>query len=126
MRGADYAELAAFVAVAQERSFRRASVRLGLSPSALSHSIRELEERLGARLLNRTTRSVAPTHAGLALLDRLAPAFAEIAGAVGALGAFHERPSGTVRLNLPRLAADMLLPRRSGGSRGPTRMSGSR
>ena len=109
MRGTEYAELAAFVAVAQERSFRRASVRLGLSPSALSHAIRELEERLGAKLLNRTTRSVAPTDAGLSLLDRLAPAFAEIAGAVGAVSAFRDRPSGTVRVNLPKLAAQMVL-----------------
>ncbi len=109
MRGNEYAELAAFVAVARERSFARASVRLGLSRSALSHTIRDLEERLGARLLNRTTRSVAPTEAGTALYDRLAPAFAEITGAVGAVSAFHERPSGMVRLNLPRLAADLLL-----------------
>jgi DNA-binding transcriptional LysR family regulator len=109
MRGAEYAELAAFVAVAQERSFRRASVRLGLSPSALSHTVRELEERLGAKLLNRTTRSVAPTDAGLSLLDRLAPAFADIAGAVEAMSAFRDRPSGTVRLNLPKLAAQMAL-----------------
>ena len=109
MRGAEYAELAAFVAVAQERSFRRASVRLGLSPSALSHTIRELEERLGAKLLNRTTRSVAPTDAGLGLLDRLAPAFADIAGAVEGVSAFRDQPSGTVRLNLPKLAAQMAL-----------------
>ena len=109
MRGTKFAELAAFVAVAQERSFRRASVRLGLSPSALSHTIRELEERLGAKLLNRTTRSVAPTDAGLDLLDRLAPAFADIAGAVQAVSAFRDQPSGTVRLNLPKLAAQMAL-----------------
>lgn len=109
MRGAEYAELAAFVAVAQERSFRRASVRLGLSPSALGHTVRELEERLGAKLLNRTTRSVAPTDAGLSLLDRLAPAFADITGAVEAMSAFRDQPSGTVRLNLPKLAAQMTL-----------------
>lgn len=109
MRGAEYAELAAFVAVAQERSFRRAATRLGLSPSALSHTVRELEERLGAKLLNRTTRSVAPTNAGLGLLNRLAPAFAEIAGAVEAVKAVQTRPSGTVRLNLPKLAASMAL-----------------
>lgn len=109
MRGAEYAELAAFVAVAQERSFRRAATRLGLSPSALSHTIRELEERLGAKLLNRTTRSVAPTDAGLSLFNRLAPAFSDIAGAVEAVSAFRDRPSGTVRLNLPRLAAVIVL-----------------
>ena len=109
MRGTDYAELAAFVAVAQERSFRRAAARLGLSPSALSHTIRELEERLGVRLLNRTTRSVAPTQAGIRLLDQLAPAFAGIAEAVAAVSTFKDRPSGTVRLNLPRLAAHIVL-----------------
>ncbi len=109
MRGTDYAELAAFVTVAQERSFRRAAARLGLSPSALSHTIRELEERLGARLLNRTTRSVAPTDAGARLLDQLAPAFAGITEAVAAVSTFKNRPSGTIRLNLPRLAAHIVL-----------------
>lgn len=109
MRGMEYAELAAFVTVAQERSFRRAAARLGLSPSALSHTIRALEERLGARLLNRTTRSVAPTHAGIRLLDQLAPAFAGITEAVAAVSMFKDRPSGTVRLNLPRLAAHIVL-----------------
>jgi DNA-binding transcriptional LysR family regulator len=109
MRGAEYAELAAFVAVTKERSFRRAASRLGLSPSALSHTIRELEERLGAKLLNRTTRSTAPTEAGRVLYDRLAPAFADITGAVEAVRALGERPSGTVRLNLPKLAAEIIL-----------------
>ena len=109
MRGAEYAELAAFVAVARERSFRRASARLGLSPSALSHSIREVEQRLGAKLLNRTTRSVAPTEAGSTLFDRLSPAFDDIAGAVEGMSAFRDRPSGTVRLNVPKLAAQMAL-----------------
>ena len=109
MRGSDYAELLAFAAVAEERSFRRAAARLGLSPSALSHTIRALEERLGAKLLNRTTRSVAPTEAGQGLLDRLAPAFADIDGAVEAVRATSARPSGRVRLNLPKLAAELIL-----------------
>jgi DNA-binding transcriptional LysR family regulator len=109
MRGTEYAELAAFVAITQERNFRRASARLGLSPSALSHTIRELEERLGAKLFNRTTRSVAPTEAGRGLYDRVAPAFADIAGAVAAVRAFGDRPSGAVRLNLPKLAAEIIL-----------------
>ncbi len=109
MRGSDYAELLAFVAVAEARSFRRAAARLGLSPSALSHTIRALEERLGAKLLNRTTRSVAPTEAGQGLLDRLAPAFADIAGAVQSVRAASARPSGTLRLNLPKLAAELIL-----------------
>ena len=107
--GMEYAELAAFVAVTQERSFRRAAARLGLSPSALSHTIRELEERVGSKLLNRTTRSLAPTEAGRSLFDRLAPAFADMAGAVEAVRGFSDRPSGTARLNLPRLAAEMVL-----------------
>ena len=109
MRGAEYADLASFVAVAQALSFRRASARLGLSPSALSHAIRELEARLGARLLNRTTRSVALTDAGRALFDRLQPAFSDIADAVEAVQAYQDRPSGTVRLNLPKLAAHSVL-----------------
>jgi DNA-binding transcriptional LysR family regulator len=93
----------------QELNFRRAAARLRLSPSALSQSVRQLEERLGTRLLNRTTRSVALTEAGRDLLARLAPAFAEIAGAVEATSDVQERPAGTVRLNLPRLAADLVL-----------------
>ncbi len=97
------------MAVAQERSFRRAARRLGLSPSALSHTIRELEHRLGARLLNRTTRSVSPTQAGQALFDRLFPAVGEIETAVTEVGAFHSRPSGRVRLNLSRFAAEIVL-----------------
>lgn len=109
MRGAEYAELAAFLAVAQERSFRRAAVRLGISPSALSHTIRDLEERLGARLLNRTTRSVAASEAGEMLLGKLAPAFADIEEAVAAMSDLRERPSGRVRLSVPRLAAEVVL-----------------
>ncbi len=109
MRGADYADLMSFVAVARELSFRRAALRLGLSPSALSHAIRELEARLGAKLLNRTTRSVALTDAGRELFERLRPAFADIDGAVEAVSAYRDRPSGIVRLNLPKLAAHMVL-----------------
>lgn len=109
LRGADYAELAAFAAVAEARSFARAAQRLEISRAALSHAIRSLEERLGARLLNRTTRSVALSEAGRSLLHQLAPALAEIAGAVDGLNAFRDRPAGTVRLNLPRLAAEIAL-----------------
>ena len=86
-----------------------AAVRLGLSPSALSHSIRGLEERLGAKLLNRTTRSVALTETGQGLIDRLTPAFADIAVAIGTVRAASARPSGRVRLNLPKLAAELIL-----------------
>ncbi|MBK3424580.1 LysR family transcriptional regulator, partial [Methylobacterium ajmalii] len=81
---ADLSDLAAFAAVAHHRSFRRAAAALGLSPSALSHALRGLEERMGVRLLNRTTRSLAPTEAGAALLARLGPALDEIAQAVAA------------------------------------------
>ncbi|TGD99651.1 LysR family transcriptional regulator [Methylobacterium nonmethylotrophicum] len=112
IRGTEFAELRAFAAVAQERSFRRAAARLGVTPSALSHVIRALEERLGAKLLHRTTRSVAPTEAGAALLERLVPAVAEIEQAVSEVGAFSDRPRGRLRLNLPRLAAEaVLIPR---------------
>lgn len=109
MRGTEFAELTAFLAVTKERSFRRAAKRLGFSASALSHTIRDLEERLGTRLLNRTTRSVSPTEAGLVLFNRIGPAIAEIESAVGALGDFPLRPSGRLRLNLSRFAAHLIL-----------------
>lgn len=112
MRGTEFAELRAFAAVAQERSFRKAADRLGITPSALSHVIRALEERLGAKLLHRTTRSVAPTEAGTALLARLVPAMAELEQAVSEASAYSDRPRGRLRLNLPRLAAEaVLIPR---------------
>lgn len=111
MRGNEYGELAAFVAIVEELSFRRAAARLGLTPSALSHTIRGLEERLGVRLLNRTTRSVAATEAGRALFTRVAPAFTEITGAVDGVSAFRDGPAGTVRINLPKLAADLVFGR---------------
>lgn len=109
MKGGEFAELMAFMAVADEKSFRRAAQRLGLSPSALSHTIRSLEQRLGARLLNRTTRSVAPTQAGQALSERLRPAIAEMEDAVRGVGAFQTQPRGVVRINLPRIAARQLV-----------------
>jgi DNA-binding transcriptional LysR family regulator len=109
MRGNEYAELAAFVAVAEFRNFRAAARRFGVSPSALSHMMRNLEERLGIRLLNRTTRSVAPTDAGASLLATLAPAFSDISAAVEMSHAFRDRPSGTVRLNMPLMAAELIF-----------------
>jgi DNA-binding transcriptional LysR family regulator len=109
MAGPVLSDLAAFVAVATRRSFRVAAVELGVSPSAVSHAIRGLEERLGVRLLNRTTRSVAPTEAGERLLARLQPAFRDIADAVEDVNAFRETPVGTLRLNLPRAAAPLIL-----------------
>jgi DNA-binding transcriptional LysR family regulator len=105
----DFSDLAAFVTVATRRSFRRAAVELGVSASAVSHAIRGLEERLGVRLLNRTTRSVAPTEAGERLLARLQPAFRDIGDAVEDVNAFRETPVGTLRLNLPRAAAPLIL-----------------
>ena len=109
MKGAEFAELVAFMAVATDRSFRRAADKLGMSPSALSHMIRSLEERLGARLLNRTTRSVAMSEAGQALFDRLGPAIGDIDRAVHDVGAFQTRPRGVVRINLPRIAARLMV-----------------
>jgi len=109
MRGAEFAELRAFSQVAQDRSFRKAAARLGVTPSALSHIVKSLEDRLNARLLHRTTRSVSPTEAGAALLARLLPAITEIEEAVSAVGALNERPRGRLRLNLPRLAAEVIL-----------------
>ncbi len=114
MRPNEFAELNAFVMVAEERSFRRAAARLNLTPSTLSHAVRALEERLGVRLLNRTTRSVAPTDAGLALLEQIAPAFRRIESAVEQVNDFSEQARGTVRINIPHLAADMVLAGRFG------------
>ena len=109
MRGGDFPELTAFVTVAETQSFVRAASRLGLSRSALSHMIRALEERVGTRLLNRTTRSVSLTDAGRTLFARLPAAFAEIKDAVDGLSVYRERPAGTVRLNLARGVAEVLL-----------------
>lgn len=114
MKSNEYAELTAFVAVARERSFRRAAARLGVSPSALSRVIRGLEERLGTRLLNRTTRSVAPTEAGMALYDRVTDAMDEIDQAVASVGNHVDKPSGTLRLNLPKLVASLVFAQRFG------------
>src|SRR5690242_8315725 len=90
--------LVSLASVAEERSFTRAAVRLGVSSSALSHAIRGLEERLGVRLLARTTRSVAPTDAGERLLDQLRPALESIEAALTEVGQLRAKPSGTVRL----------------------------
>ncbi|HEX8615382.1 MAG TPA: LysR family transcriptional regulator [Telluria sp.] len=114
MRPNEFAELSAFVAVAEEKSFRRAAERLSLTPSTLSHSLRALEERLGVRLLNRTTRSVSATDAGVALLAEIGPALRRIDSALGQVNVFSDRPRGTVRVNLPHLAAEMVLGARLG------------
>ena len=101
--------LAAFAIVADERSFTRAAVRLGVSTSAVSHSIRALEERLGVRLLARTTRTVAPTDAGQRLLAQLRPALDEIESALTEVGRLREKPAGTIRLIAPPLAVAMTV-----------------
>jgi DNA-binding transcriptional LysR family regulator len=90
--------LSAFLVVAEERSFTRAAKRLGVSPSALSHAIRGLEQRVGVRLLARTTRSVAPTDAGEQLLARLRPALGDVQGALDQISSLRDRPAGRVRL----------------------------
>jgi DNA-binding transcriptional LysR family regulator len=98
------ADLTAFVAVADRLSFRAAASRLGVTPSALSHSMRQLEERLGVRLLHRTTRSVSVTDAGLRLLERLRPAISEIAGALEDLNQARQRPMGRLRIYAVQVA----------------------
>ncbi|WP_308013073.1 LysR family transcriptional regulator [Inquilinus sp. Marseille-Q2685] len=105
----DLPELAAFAVVARHRSFRRAAVELGVSASAVSHAIRGLEERLGVRLLNRTTRSVNPTEAGERLLARLQPAFRDIVEAVEEVNQFRHSPVGTLKINASIPAAALVL-----------------
>jgi DNA-binding transcriptional LysR family regulator len=102
-------DLAAFVMVASERSFTRAAAKLGVSPSALSHGMRALEERLGVRLLTRTTRSVTSTEAGERLLRALAPRFEEIDFELAALSALREKPAGNVRLTADEYAVGAVL-----------------
>ncbi len=109
MRRDQLADLSAFAVVAEERSFTRAAIRLGVSPSALSHSLKALETRLGVRLLTRTTRSVAPTEAGEQLLDTVVPAIGNIDAALGRLMESREVPAGTVRLTAVKHAARLLL-----------------
>src|ERR1700748_171714 len=99
----DLPELSAFVTVAQERSFTRAAARLGMSQSALSHSMRGLEKRLGFQLLARTTRSVSATAAGAALLLDLAPALERIERSVAETRTQGEKPAGRLRIISPRL-----------------------
>lgn len=102
-------DLIAFLAVANHRSFRRAAEELGTAPSTLSHAMRTLEERLGVRLLNRTTRSVSPTEAGIQLVGRLGPALSALDEALDSVAGFRGGVSGTVRINAPRLAATILV-----------------
>ncbi|MEA2954666.1 MAG: hypothetical protein QOJ58_154, partial [Alphaproteobacteria bacterium] len=109
MNRSDLADLNAFVAVADQRSFRAAASRLDVTPSALSHSMRQLEERLGVRLLHRTTRSVSVTDAGLRLLERLRPAINEIAGALEDLNQDRQRPLGRLRIYAVHVAGAAVI-----------------
>src|SRR5271155_1080050 len=102
-------DLPAFLAVGQERSFTKAAAKLGVSQSALSHTIRGLEERLGLRLLTRTTRSVAPPEAGERLLRTVGPRIEEIDAALAALSELRERPAGAIRITTQEHAADTVL-----------------
>jgi DNA-binding transcriptional LysR family regulator len=102
-------DLLAFRAVARERSFSRAAAQIGVSRSALSHKIRNLEEQLGVRLLTRTTRSVAPTEAGERLLSRIGPRLDEIEAELAALTELRERPAGSVRINATNHAIETVL-----------------
>jgi DNA-binding transcriptional LysR family regulator len=103
------ADLHAFLAVARERSFTRAAAQLGVSQSALSHTIRSMEQRLGVRLLDRTTRSVSPTEAGQRLLAHVGPRMDEIEAELDALSAFRETPAGTIRINSSEQALRSVL-----------------
>jgi DNA-binding transcriptional LysR family regulator len=103
-------DLAAFLAVARAGGFRDAARKSGVSASGLSTAIRRLEAKLGVRLLNRTTRSVAPTEAGDRLIERLTPLLSEMDAALDALNAFRDRPAGTLRLNVPAGVARTVLP----------------
>ena len=105
----DLSDLDAFVSIARARSFTKAAARLGVTPSALSHRMRALEERLGVRLLNRTTRSVTPTEAGEKLLGSVAIRLDEIEAELAALSDFRDKPAGTIRINADELAVQTVL-----------------
>jgi DNA-binding transcriptional LysR family regulator len=107
---ADLNDLSAFVTVAQAGGFRDAARLVGASASSLSEAVRRLEAKLGVRLLNRTTRSIAPTEAGARLLERLRPALGEVEAAIDVVNAFRDRPAGTLRLNVPAAVARLVLP----------------
>lgn len=109
MQRASLDDLRALIAVGRERSFTKAAAKLGVSQSALSQTIRQLETRLGVRLLTRTTRSVSPTDAGERLLLTVAPRFEEIDAELVAIGEFREKPAGTIRINATDLVADTIL-----------------
>jgi len=103
-------DLSAFVAVVRAKGFRDSARASGASASSVSEKVRRLEAKLGVRLLNRTTRSVAPTEAGLRLFERLVPALGEVDAALDVVNAFRDRPAGTLRLNVPASVARLVLP----------------
>jgi DNA-binding transcriptional LysR family regulator len=107
---ADLNDLSAFVMVAQAGGFRDAARLRGVSASSLSEAVRRLESKLGVRLLNRTTRSIAPTEAGARLLERLTPALGDVEAAIDVVNAFRDRPAGTLKLNVPATVARLVLP----------------
>lgn len=109
MRGSQFAELRAFVEVATAGNFARAAIRLDLAPSTLSQTIRTLEERLGTRLLYRSTRSLSLTEAGRHLLERVRPAFDEIEAAVESINDFRDTPGGILRLSVSSVPAQMIV-----------------
>lgn len=109
MNRGDLADLGAFMAVADARTFTRAAAKLGTSQSALSHTIRRLEARLGVRLLTRTTRNVAPTEAGERLIGTLVPAFASIEAQIAAIGELRDKPAGSLRITASEHAATTVL-----------------
>jgi DNA-binding transcriptional LysR family regulator len=112
MRQENFNDLQAFLLVARARSFTRAAAQLGVSPSALSHSMRGLEERLGIRLLTRTTRSVSPTEAGERLLRTVGPRFEEVEAELAALNELRQKPTGTIRISAgDHPAVTLLWPR---------------
>lgn len=109
MRRIEPADLTIFLAIARHQSFRRAATELGVTPSALSHALRSLEERIALRLFNRTTRSVSLTEAGKRLFDRVQPAFRDIEDALDDLNSFRDAPMGLLRINAANTSARLVL-----------------
>ena len=107
---ANLTDLSAFVTVVRTGGFREAARSSGVSASSLSEAVRRLEAQLGVRLLNRTTRSIAPTEAGARLFERLVPAFDAVETALDVVNAFRDRPAGTLRLNVPASVSRLVLP----------------
>ena len=109
MRRGDLGDLTAFIAVGDNLSFRAAAARLGVTPSALSHTMRQLEERLGVRVLHRTTRSVSLIDAGRRLIERLRPAIDQIASAIDDLSGEQQRPYGSLPIHATHMAAAAVI-----------------